>query len=80
MQEVWNACERWVGTVSIRHESVLPHYHHFQLSMITIKGNQLCKIMWVAIVSETWTHRNKIVFRNWVVDSVEIFSLAQIRG
>jgi len=36
--------------------------------------------MWVAIVTETRAHRNKVVFRNGVVDSVEIFFLAQIQG
>jgi len=41
VQEVWDAYERWIGIMSVRHESVLPHYHHFHLPMLTTKGNQL---------------------------------------
>jgi len=80
VKEVWDVCERWVGILSVRQESVLSHYHHFQLSMLITKGNQLWKILWVTIVIETWIHRNKVVFRNEFVDSVKIFSLIQIRG
>jgi len=76
---VWDACERWIGTAIIRHYSILSHYHHFCLPMLTKNGNHLWKIMWVTIVTKTWAHRNKVVFRNGIVDNVEIFSLAHIR-
>jgi len=36
--------------------------------------------MWVAIVSKIWHNRNKVVFRGWVVDVEEVFSLAQLKG
>jgi len=36
--------------------------------------------MWVAIASEVWSLRNKVVFKGGVVDAVEIFSLAQLKG
>jgi len=36
--------------------------------------------MWVAIVSKIWKHRNKVVFRGWVVDAEKVFSLAQLKG
>jgi len=34
----------------------------------------------VAIVSEIWSHKNKVVFNGGVVDAEEIFSLAQLKG
>jgi len=34
----------------------------------------------VAIVSEIWNHRNKMVFNDGVVDNEEIFSLAELKG
>jgi len=34
----------------------------------------------VAIVSEIWNHRNKVVFRGGVMDADEIFSLDQVKG
>jgi len=39
--------------------------------------------LWVAIVSEIWNHKNKVVFKGGVggvVDADEIFSLAQLKG
>jgi len=36
--------------------------------------------MWVAIVMEIWNHISKIVFREGVVDVVEVFYLAQLKG
>jgi len=35
--------------------------------------------MWMTIVTEIWNHRNKIVFKEGVVDVVEVFSLAQLK-
>jgi len=36
--------------------------------------------VWVAIVWEIWAQRNKVVFNGGVVDLVEVFSLAQLKG
>jgi len=35
--------------------------------------------MWVAIVWEFWHYRNKVMFKNEIVDNEEIFYLAQIK-
>jgi len=42
--------------------------------------NVVWKGMWVVIISEIWSHRNKIVFENGVVHAVEIFCLAQLKA
>jgi len=36
--------------------------------------------VWIAIVWEIWIQRNKVVFNNDVVNAVEIFTLAQLKG
>jgi len=36
--------------------------------------------MWVAIVSEIWNHKNKVVFKGGIVDHEEVCSLAQLKG
>jgi len=38
------------------------------------------KGLWVAIVWEIWKQRNKIAFSDAIVDEVEEFSLAQLKG
>jgi len=42
--------------------------------MLITKVYQLWKILLVAILTEIRAHRNKVIFKNGVVDSVEIFS------
>jgi len=36
--------------------------------------------MWIAIVLKVWSHKNKVVFKDGVVDADKIFSLAQLKG
>jgi len=43
-------------------------------------ANNAWKGMWVAIVLEIWNHKIKVVFNRGIVDAVEIFSLAQLKG
>ena len=61
-QKVQNQCERWVGIVTVRHESIIVHFHS---SYLFCKGhyvNKALKGMWVAIVLEIWNQKNKVVF------------------
>jgi len=44
------------------------------------KANIVWKGMWVAIVRKIWIHRNRIVFKNGIVDCEKIFYLALIKG
>ena len=36
--------------------------------------------LWVVIVWEIWKQRNKIAFNDAIVDEVEVFFLAQLKG
>jgi len=42
--------------------------------------NRVWKGMWVAIMTKISNHKNKIVFRGGVVNVVEVFFLAQLKG
>ena len=79
VKEVWDACERWLGYCLLDMSLFCLIIIIFNYGCYT-KYNQLWKILWVAIMTKTQAHRNKVIFRNGVVDSVEIFSLVQIRG
>jgi len=35
--------------------------------------------IWIAVVNEIWSHRNKIIFKDGVLDYSEIFSSAQLK-
>jgi len=61
-QNVWNQCERWVGIVNVRHETIEAHFLSFCLLFRRQTVNVAWKGMWVAIVTEIWNQRNKVVF------------------
>jgi len=80
VQHVWDLCDRWIGKVGVRHQATLVNIQSFCLLDEKQSANRALKGLWVAIVSEVWSHRNKVVFKGGVVDAIEIFSLAQLKG
>jgi len=78
--KVWNHCKRWVGNVAVRHEFVFVHFQSFYLIGQRQSVNRVWKGMWLAIVSEIWNHKNKVVFKGRMVDAEKIFSLAKLKG
>jgi len=80
-QKVWDLCERWIGRVTVRHESIPIHFQSFHLTDHRNSVNKAaCKGVWVAVVREIWNLRNTVVFRGGVVDEEEIFCLVQLKG
>ena len=79
-QKVWDQCEKWIGNVTVRHEDIISHFQSFHLMGHNNRVNSVWKGMWVAILSEICSYRNKVVFIGRVVDVEEIFSLAQLKG
>jgi len=70
----------WVGNVDVRHESPLVNFQSFCLLGHREGVNRAWKGMRVTIVLELWNHKNKVVFKDGLVDADEIFSLAQLKG
>ena len=65
--------------MTVRHELITSYFQRFHLMGHNNRVNLVWKGLWVAIVSEIWSHRNKVVFNGAVVDAEEIFSLAQLK-
>jgi len=78
-RQVWDMCDRWVGNMVVRHESTSVNFQGYYLLSQRKGVNRVWKGMWVAIVSEIWNLRNKVVFKGEVVDAEEIFCLAQLK-
>jgi len=72
-QKVWDLCERWTGRLTIRHESIPIHFQSYHLTDHRNSVNRAWKGVWVAIVTEIWNHRNKVVFKGGIVDEEEFF-------
>jgi len=62
-RKVWDMCDKWVGIVVVRHESTPVNFQSFCLLSQRQGVNIAWKGMWVAIVSEIWNHKNKVVFK-----------------
>ena len=71
-QKVWDNCDRWIGISSVRQHTIVNHYQNFYLLCYNRKANVVWKSVWVAVVWEIWYHRNRIVFKNGMVDDMEI--------
>jgi len=80
VQQVWDQCDKWIGKVGVRHQATHVNFQSFCLVGQKQSVNRAWKGMWVAIALEVWSLRNKVVFKGGVVDAVEIFSLAQLKG
>jgi len=66
--------------VVVRHKSTLVNFQSFYLLSQRNGVNRVWKGMWVVIVSEIWNHKNKVVFKDGLMDAKKIFSLAQLKG
>jgi len=77
--KVWNMCNRWVGVSTTHHNHSCVHFQNFSMLHFNNKGNNLWKGLWISIIWNTWSHRNRVVFRKEKVDVEEIFTMAQLR-
>jgi len=80
VQQVWDQCDRWIGKVGVRHQATHVNFQSFCLLGQKQSVNRAWKGLWIAIISEVWSHKNKVVFKGGVVDANKIFSLAQLKG
>ena len=74
---VWNLYFKWLDILS-----VTPHdsYSNFlQFCNVSESVNLGIESIWIAVVSEIWSYRNKILFKGGVLDYSEIFSLTQLK-
>jgi len=49
---VYDLCERWIGSVTIRHESILINFQNFYLMRYKTGVNRAWKRIWVTIVTD----------------------------
>jgi len=55
------------------------HFEHFKILDGFTSVNLIMGIVWIALVSEIWTHKNNCLFKGGMVDLTEIFSLTQVK-
>jgi len=75
----WNLCYAWLGITTIVHFHAFSHFLQFRLCNAPESVNLGLDNIWIAMVSEIWRHKNKIVFNEGILDFSEIFSLAQLK-
>jgi len=77
-QKVWTLRDRWKGLSSMHHNKARDNFQDFHLVNLNSRQNIVWQGMWLAIIGEIWKHRNRVVFKQRKVDSIEIFGLAQV--
>jgi len=41
--------------------------------------SEMWEVIWIAVVTELWKHRNKVIFNGGVVDGLEMAALVQVK-
>jgi len=66
--KVWNMCNRWVGVSTTHHNQSCVHFQNFFMLHFNNKRNNLWKGLWISVICNIWSHRNRVVFRQGKVD------------
>ena len=79
-QKVWNMCYKWLGLSIVSHIMVRNNFQHFNIVDLNRQQNLVWQGMWLAIIGEIWKQRNVVIFKQYKVDPIEIFGLAQVNA
>ena len=77
---VWSQCYAWLGLASVNHSNSHFHFQQFRLCNAFEFINAVWMTIWIVVVSEIWSLRNKIIFKEGVVDVSEVFALIQLKA
>jgi len=72
---VWSRCFTWLGVQFVSHNDQLLNFSQFRLSNASASVNEVWGVIWTAVVSELWKHRNNVIFEWGVVDGLEVVAL-----
>jgi len=55
------------------------NFDQFRMNLPSESVHIVWNTIWVGVVSEIWSHRNRIVFKRGVADASEVFALVQVK-
>jgi len=76
---VWSLCYRWIGVLFVSHIEPRFNFDQFRLNIPSESVRTIWDTIWVGVVSEIWSHRNRIIFKGGVVEAFEVFALVQVK-
>ena len=56
------------------------HFQQFRLCSASESVNAVWGTIWIVVVSDIWSLRNKIIFKGGEVDASEVFALIQLKA
>jgi len=77
---VWSRCFAWLGVQFVSHNDPLLNFSQFRLCNAFALANEMWEVIWTALVSELWKHRNNVIFNGGVVDGLEVVALVQVKA
>jgi len=63
----------------VLHNNVVGNFYQFVGLGLSKRHNLVWKSIWTTVMSETLSHKNKVVFKNDICDGKEIFSITQLK-
>ena len=76
---VWSGCFAWLGVQFVSHNDPLLNFSQFRLCNASALASEMWGVIWIAVVSELWKHRNNAIFNGGVVDGLEVVALVQVK-
>jgi len=44
-----------------------------------ISVNEVLRVIWIAVINEVWNYKNKVIFKEGIIDVLEAFALIQLK-
>jgi len=76
---VWSRCFAWLGVQFVSHNDPMLNFSQFRLCNVSALASEMWGVIWIAVVSELWKHRNNVIFNGGVVDGLEVAALVQVK-
>jgi len=76
---VWCLCYIWLGVLFVAHTEPRFNFDQFRLILPSETGLIVWNTIWVGVVSEIWSQRNRIIFKRGVADVFEVLALVQVK-
>jgi len=75
----WLMWSKWMRLATTDHREPKIHFKSLMMNGVKESVNQIWGGVWIAVVGELWSHRNKRIFRGGRVDRIEIFTMGQMK-
>jgi len=72
--------DAWIDRSFVHCDRVEQHFEQISIMGTNSTENSMWRFMCVVVIWGIWNHENRVIFKEAVVDSVEILTITQIKA